>query len=428
MKTGSVMFIFLLGSLTALAQTEDLPKTVAGFPVNYDEKSIPAYTLPDLLLLKNGGIVNDSTTWKEKRRPELLKEIEEIQFGKMPPPPSDISFKIVDEGKTAFEGKAIRKQVTIYFTEDTTDHKMDLLLYIPAEATGPVPLFFNVSFVANSQVADDPEVKVGKIWNREGQKILADQPSRFPKINIEQFVEAGFGFATVYYGDIEPDFKDGIEYGIRSLYLENGQSKLKPDEWGTISAWAWGLSRAMDYFEKDTAIDATRVAIHGVSRLGKTVLWTGAKDTRFKMVIASCSGEGGAALARRDYGENIKHLSDTSRYSYQFAANYNSSSDHVDDLPYDAHSIVALMAPRPLLLQTGNSDYWSDPKGELLAANEAKAVYELFGESGPSTIKMPAAGDTSLLFNKLGYFMHEGGHGTVPSDFPIFISYMKKYL
>jgi hypothetical protein len=158
------------------------------------------------------------------------------------------------------------------------------------------------------------------------------------------------------------------------------------------------------------------------------VLWTGIRDTRFKMIIASCSGEGGAALARRDYGENIKHMSDSSRYGYQFAANYHEYSTHVEDFPFDAHSLVAMIAPRPLLLQTGNTDYWSDPKGEFLAAQEASKVYELFGENGPKDNEMPPAGDTSLIGNKLGHYMHDGGHGTIPSDYAVFIQFMKKFL
>jgi hypothetical protein len=247
-------------------------------------------------------------------------------------------------------------------------------------------------------------------------------------MNVEQFISQGIGFATIYYGDIEPDFKGGIKYGIRSQYLKPGQTAPAADEWGAISAWAWGLSRAMDYFEKDKQVDSKRIALQGASRLGKTVLWTGVHDTRFKMVIASISGEGGAALSRRDYGENIKHITDTSRYYYQFAPNYHSYANKVNSLPFDAHMLVALMAPRPLLLQTGDSDYWSDPKGEFLSAVAAEPVYKLFGEKGPGTNGWPAAGDVSLLMNHLGYYMHKGGHTVLPEDWTLFIEYMKKYL
>lgn len=427
MKNNIALLFFLICGLLARGQKENLNRMSAGFPVNYEEDSIPAYTLPDVLTLTNGEKVKDSKTWNEKRRPELLKLFEEIEYGKMPPRPADLAFHVFDKGTLVADGKAIRKQVTVYFTKDTSDHKMDILIYLPVKAKKPVPLLLNVSFVANSQAIDDPGIRVGEIWTREGKKIRADQPSRFGKTAIDQFISQGIGFATVYYGSIEPDFKNGIAYGIRSQYLKPGQSTPARDEWGAIAAWAWGLSRAMDYFETDKQIDAKRIALEGASRLGKTVLWAGAHDTRFKMVIASCSGEGGAAISRRDYGENIKHITDTSRYYYQFAPNYHSYAHKINELPFDAHMLVALMAPRPLLLQTGDTDYWSDPKGEFLAAVAAEPVYRLFGEKGPGTNIMPAAGDTRLM-NKLGYYMHKGGHGTIPSDWPVFIEYMKKYL
>jgi hypothetical protein len=304
---------------------------------------------------------------------------------------------------------------------------MDLLMYLPANAEKPVPLFFMISFTPNVLTVDDPGIRSGEMWTRDGKKIPASQGKAFAKLDIGRLISQGIGVATVYYGDIEPDFKGGIKYGIRGHYLAPGTSQPAPDEWGAISAWSWGLSRAMDYFETDKDIDAKRIVLYGVSRLGKTVLWTGARDTRFKMVIASCSGEGGAALSRRDYGENIKHLTDTSRYFYQFAANYHTYAGKVKEFPVDAHMLVALIAPRPLLLQTGDTDYWSDPKGEFLSAVAAEPVYALYGLKGPGTNVMPDAGDSSML-NTLGYYMHSGGHGTVPSDWDIYMTFIEHYL
>ena len=428
MKKNFSLYLFFFIHFFVNAQTQNLARTSAGFPVNYSEDSVGSYVLPDLLTMRNGKKVTDAKTWTQKQRPELVKLFEEIEYGKMPSRPADMHFNVFDKGTTAFNGKAIRKQVTVYFTKDTNDNKMDLLIYLPSNAKGAVPLLMNISFAANNQVVDDPGVKTGSIWTREGKKVKATEPSRFSKMNVEQFMDAGIGFACVYYGDIEPDFKDGIKYGIRSKYLKPGQSVPAADEWGAISAWAWGLSRAMDYFETDKQIDAKRIALQGASRLGKTVLWTGVHDTRFKMVIASISGEGGAAISRRDYGENIKHITDTSRYYYQFAPNYHSYANKVDSLPFDAHMLVALMAPRPLLLQTGDSDYWSDPKGEFLSAVAAEPVYRLFGLKGPGTTEMPKANDESLLMNPLGYYMHVGGHSVLPEDWKLFIRYMKKYL
>ena len=428
MKKKLLLLLLLANALFVFGQKENLAKTSAGFPVNYEEDSVGAYTLPDLLTLSNGQPVTNAKTWTEKRRPELLKLFEEIEYGKMPAPPAALHFNVFDKGTPVLNGKALRRQVTVYFTKDTADHKMDLLIYLPANSTKPAPLLLMVSFAANCQMVDDAGVKVGDIWTREGKKIKADQPGRFGKIDIEAFVAAGFGVATVYYGDIEPDFKGGTPYGIRSVYLQPGQTTPANNEWGAISAWAWGLSRAMDYFETDKQIDSKRIAIQGASRLGKTALWTGVHDTRFKVVIASISGEGGAALARRNYGENIKHITDTSRYYYQFAPNYHSYAGKVNSLPFDAHMLVALVAPRPLLLQTGNTDYWSDPRGEFLSAIAASPVYKLFGETGPTVDNMPKAGDASLAMNHLGYYMHEGGHAVLPADWTLFIAYMKKYL
>ena len=422
----NVLFIIIatIFSNIAVCQKEKLAKMVAGFPVNYEDDSVDIYTLPDLLTTQEGQSVKDAKTWMEKRRPEIVRLFEEYQFGKIPPRPANMRFDVYDKGTDVLNGKAVRKQVRIYFTSDTI-HKMDLLIYLP-KSTEPSPLLLIINFSANSSVVDDVGIKQGEVWTREGKKVPATSAS-VGKINIDTFINQGFGIATVYYGDIEPDFKTGFKYGIRGQYLKPGQNYPADDEWGAISAWSWGLSRAMDYFETDKQIDAKRIALQGTSRLGKTVLWTGARDQRFKLVIASCSGEGGAALSRRNYGESINHMTDTSRYFYQFAPNRHKYAGDPSQSPVDAHMLVALMAPRPLLLQTGDTDYWSDPKGEFLAAVAAEPVYNLFNKKGPATETMPKAGDQSLL-NTLGFYMHAGGHGTISSDWAVFITYLKKYL
>lgn len=421
---------FLLCATMLISSTEsysqsNAPKLVAGFPVNYDEALVGTYTLPDPLISMNGKKITKSAMWTKKRRQEILRLFEENQFGKTPSKPVDLSFNVFDKGTLVFNGKAIRRQVTIYFTKDTSDHKMDLLIYLPVMTAKPVPLLLNISFSANSTVVDDPGIKKGLVW--KGDKRVPATNSNFGKVNIEKFISNGFGYATVYYGDIEPDFKKGIKYGIRSLYLKPGTTQVASDEWGAISAWSWGLSRAMDYIETDKDIDAKRVAVTGASRLGKTALWTGARDTRFAMVIASVSGESGAALSRRNYGETVAQMTDTSRYFYQFAPHYHDYANRVNDLPVDGHMLISLIAPRPLLLQTGSTDNWSDPKGEFLAAKAAEPVYELFGKKGLGKTEMPEPGDDSML-NTLGYYMHLGGHGVFPDDYDIFIRFMQKHL
>jgi hypothetical protein len=355
-----------------------------------------------------------------------VRLFEENQYGRSPGRPAAMTFDVFDKGTPAFDGKATRRQVTIYFSADKTGPKMDLLLYVPANATGPVPLLLNLGFSANSNTVNDPGVKAGEVWGRDKKKVPASQGPNFGRVNVTRLMDAGLGFATIYYGDIDPDFLGGVPFGVRALYLKPGQTEPAPDEWGSIAAWAWGLSRAVDYLETDKGVDAKRVAIMGVSRLGKTVMWAGAHDTRIALVIASCSGEGGAALSRRNYGETIAHLTEATRYPYQFAGNYAKFADKVDQFPVDAHMLVALIAPRPVLLQTGDKDYWSDPKGEFLAAVAAGPVYRLLGKQGLDTDQMPAAGVPIL--HTIGYSMHAGGHGTIPSDWDQFLAFMQMHL
>ena len=424
----SLFVLLLFSNLIIHAQQPSPPQVVAGIPANYDEEKVGTYVLPELLSGLNGRRVASAKDWTTWRRAEILKLVEENQFGAMPPRPRSMTFDGFDKGTPAFGGKAIRKQVTIRFLKEHPDLQVDVLIYLPANAKGPVPLLLNISFAAYNQIIDDPGLKVGEIWTPQGQRVKADQPSRFGKMNVEQFIDAGFGFATLYYGSIEPDLKDGYKYGIRGKFLKSGETQPGEGEWGAISAWAWGLSRAMDYFETDRKIDSKRIAIQGASRLGKAVLWSGARDTRFKLVLASISGEGGAAISRRNYGETVGHISDPSRYYYWWVPKYHTYSKDVSRMPIDGHMLVALIAPRPLLLQTGNTDYWSDPKGEFVSAVAAEPVYKLFGERGPGTETMPAPGDTSLSMNKLGFYMHDGGHSVLPEDWKLFISYMKKYL
>jgi len=400
----------------------NLRAEVAGIPVNYEEDKVGTYKLPDPLVMADGKPVRDATTWIEKRRPELLRLFEENEYGRAPGRPSGMSFDVFDQGSPAFDGKAVRRQVTIYFSKDKTGPKLDLLLYLPANAAKPVPMVLNISFSPNSSTVADSGVRPGEMWNsKEKKRVPAGGPG-IGRLNVLPILERGYGIATFYYGDVDPDFLDGIGLGVRRLYLKPGQTEPAPDEWGAIAAWGWGLSRAMDYLETDKGVDSKRVAIFGISRLGKTVMWAGARDTRFAMVIASCSGEGGAALSRRDYGETIAHLVAPTRYPYQFAANYARYGEHVDQLPVDAHELVALIAPRPVLLQTGDTDYWSDPKGEFLAAVAAGPVYRLLGKQDLGTDQWPPAGVPIL--HDIGYYMHEGGHGSLPRDWEVYLKFL----
>ena len=407
-----------VASALAVAQAPPPPAVVAGIPVNYDESKTGDYKLPDPLKLENGKPVRDAKTWNQKRRPELIRLYEENQFGRAPAKPAALTFDVFERGTPTFDGRAVRRQVTIRFGAQSTSPKADVLLYLPAKASKPVPVLLHVSFSPNASTVDDPEVRLGEIWNRDHKRVPATRTGGIGRLNPLPWLERGIAVATIYYGDIDPDFAGGLPNGVRSLYPEPG-----PGEWGTIAAWGWGISRVVDYFETDRDIDSKRIAIMGVSRLGKTVLWAGARDTRIALVIASCSGEGGAALSRRNYGETIKHMA--ARFGYQFAANYAKYGDRVDEFPVDSHFLISLIAPRPLLLQTGDSDKWSDPKGEYLGAMAAAPVYRLLGAKVTLPPVMPEPGQP--FYGSLGYYMHAGGHGTLPPDWDVFLKFVETH-
>jgi hypothetical protein len=399
---------------------------IAGIPVNYDEAKVGTYTLPDPLKLNNGKPVKNAKTWREKRRPEIVKLFETQQYGIAPVRPADESFEVTDKGTPALGGKAIRKQVTIHLSKDPTWPEIHLLVYLPVGAKKPVPMFFSINFGTIQAAVNDPGIVPEKVRDPKTNELVTPTPGGrgFGRINVQPFLDAGIGVATYYYGELDPDTLTGFPEGIRAKYLEPGQTERAPEDWGSIAAWAWGMSRVQDYFETDKDIDAKRVAIHGVSRLGKTVTWAGARDQRFAAVIASCGGEGGAALSRRNYGETIAHLTAPSRYPYQFAANYAKYGGFPDTAPMDANMLLALIAPRPVLLQTGSTDNWSDPKGEFLAAVAAGPVYKLLGKQDLGTDVWPTA-KVPIFSNGLNYYMHEGPHGMVPTDWDIYVQFLK---
>ena len=406
------------------------PAVVAGIPVNYDEAKVGTYVLPDPLVLNNGKPVRDAKTWIKLRRPEIIAMFEIEQYGKAPGRPKDESFDVFDKGTPALGGKALRKQVMIYFDKEKTGPAIQLLIYLPANAVKPVPIFFSINFGAVQNAVEDPGIRLETVWNPKANARMPPPAGRgFGRLNVETMLDAGIGVATFYYGDVDPDYLEGFPNGIRARYAgpTGTEANRAPDAWGSISAWAWGMSRVEDYFETDKSVDSKRVAIHGVSRLGKTVMWAGAHDERFAAVIASCSGEGGAALSRRDYGETIGHLTAPSRYPYQFAANYAKWAGFPDKAPMDANLLVALIAPRPLLLQTGNADFWSDPKGEFLAEVGAGSVYRLLGKQDLGTDVWPDA-TIPIFRDGLNYYMHDGGHGMVPTDWDIYVQFLKQNL
>ncbi len=396
---------------------------------NLDESKAGVYTLPPLLIAKDGTAIRTAAQWTNKRRPEILALYRDNVHGQTPKIlPRDLSFKVVEEDRKALAGTAHRKQIEVRFQkpfEDRADAPvMHVLLYTPAAATGPVPVFLALHFNGNWAIVDDPGVALYETWDRKTQKRVAPAPDvkrgSSKEWDVAQVLARGYGVAAIHYGDIEPDFEGGLgrPLGIRALYGKPGAERT-PREWGALGAWAFGMSRGLDYLLTDPQVDGKRVIAVGQSRLGKTVLWAGAQDQRFAAVISSCSGEGGAALSRRDYGENLDNM--TTRYLYQFSDGFKRYHRNWNQLPVDAHMLISLIAPRPLLLNTGSEDQWSDPRGEFLAAQAASPAWALFGKKGLAEDEQPAR-DTPLL-RDLAFHEHTGRHAILATDWKVFLDF-----
>ncbi|HET7536942.1 MAG TPA: acetylxylan esterase, partial [Candidatus Didemnitutus sp.] len=238
-------------------------------------------------------------------------------------------------------------------------------------------------------------------------------------------IARGYAYAILRYSEIQADSADGRAKGVIGLALAPGATAPAPDEWGTIAAWSWGLSRFLDYLETDSAVDAKRVALVGHSRLGKTVLWAGATDPRFALIYSSQSGEMGAALSRRDYGETVDDM--VERYGYQFAGNLEKYSGHWNAMPHEGHLLISLSAPRPVFVSGGSGDPWSDPRGMFLAMVAAGPVWRLLGKTDLGTTEMPAL-DQPVATGTLAYLEHNGPHVISPLDWNTFFDFTDRFL
>jgi len=415
---------YLFGTLFLLLSLAAQPPAF-----NYDEAKVPKYTLPDPLVMADGTPVKDAAMWTKKRRPEILELFAEQVYGHTPKTRLKLRTEVLEIDKTAHGGLATRKQVRVWFGPAADAPFMDLLIYMPNGMKGKVPAFLGLNFGGNHTIQPDTEIRVTKSWVsskannfQASEKDRGAGSSRWP---VDLVLKRGYAVVTAYYGDIDPDFDDGFKNGVQPLFYKPGQTKPEANEWGSLGAWAWGLSRAMDVLEKEKEIDSTRVVLHGHSRLGKATLWAGAQDQRFAIVISNDSGEGGAALARRKFGETTARINTS--FPHWFDGNFKQYNDKEDTIPVDQHMLLALIAPRPLYVDSAVEDAWADPRGEFLGALGADPVYRLLGMPGLLVTEHPAVEKPSLD-GTIGYHIRNGKHDVTDYDWTQWMNFADRHL
>jgi hypothetical protein len=358
---------------------------------NYEESRVEPYTLPDPLAYK-GKKVTSALTWPA-RRAEILDLFRTNVYGRSPGKPEHVAFSSIEENPKAMDGAATLRRIAITSRRGTRTHRFELILFLPNKRSGPAPVFLLINNRPPSNT-DPTRKEKSEFWP------------------AEQMIARGFGMATFHYAELAPDdaktYRDGV-----IKFFDNGTGAPTPYTWGALAAWGWGASRAMDYFETDPRVDKAHVAVVGHSRGGKAALWAGAEDERFAMVISNDSGEGGAALSRRNFGETIERINTS--FPHWFTATYKTFNGRAAELPVDQHMLLSLIAPRALYVASAGEDLWADPRGEFLSLTATSPVFAFWGDAPIRNGDMPAI-DTPLIVGRRGYHIRTGGHNLTPYD------------
>lgn len=394
------LLLVLLLIQPARADESAQPTAKAGWSSSR-EKDVPAYELPDPLLLPDGTRIESAKAWEAKGRPETLEQFRTFVYGRRPNAPDEVKFETISTDPEAMDGKAVHKRVRIIYTQEGKSFSFEASLLLPAERSGAVPVFLLINH----------------------RPVTSADPTRKTKDDFwpaEQIIARGYGAAVFQAGDVDRDraAAEARAGGARALWPQPTGSE--DDAWGTIAAWAWGASRVMDYLETDADVDAQRVAVVGHSRGGKTALWAGAEDERFGLVISNNSGCTGAAISRRRFGETLEVINRV--FPHWFCKNYKQFNDREHDLPIDQHQLVALIAPRAAYVASSDKDFWADQRGEYLATAHAAPVYRLYGYEGLDPEAMPPL-DTPVAAGRTGYHIRTGSHGMTPYDWQRFMDF-----
>jgi len=420
MKTAVLTLVHFCYSLLSFAQ----------FETNYTESKVPQFEVPEVLTTFNYEKVATSQEWIEKRRPELYNFFENKVFGKVPGNLDTITFKVIETDENALNGKARRKQVKVSLFKNEKSLSFNLLIYLPKTTTAS-RVFLGYNFYGNHSITTDSNVIISDAWAMNNpslgvsghQLTETSRGKRASRWAVDKIIAGGFGLATIYYGEIDPDKHDFTD-GIHRLFYTNDQENPQTHEWGSLAAWAFGLSRAMDYFEQDESINAKQVVAFGHSRLGKASLWAGASDERFAGVISNNSGCGGAALSKRKFGETINVINTS--FPHWFCRNFKNYNNNEEALPVDQHELLALIAPRPLYVASAQDDQWADPKGEFLSAYYASEVYALFGKKGIESKQLPPL--NSSIHKAVSYHIRTGKHDVTDYDWEQYIIWANNFL
>ena len=394
-----------------------------------DAGNLPAQVaLSDPLILLDGRTVATRDQWVKQRRPELQAMFEHYMYGAIPPKPERVEFKVEASHPDYLGGKATMKIVTISFGS-TQAPRIDLLLIVPNQRPKPAPVFVAMNFCGNHAIVEDPRVPLAHGWLYQSCKGCPDgratEAARGAQANdwpLAEIIDRGYALASFCTSDVDSDRAD-VSDGVYAWLARGDATKNPPANRGSIAAWAWGFHRAVDYLMTDPAIDAKRIAVVGHSRNGKTALLAAAFDERIALAIPHQAGCGGSAPSRGKIGESIKQIND--RFPHWFNAEFKKFNDSPDRLPLDQHCLVALCAPRPVLLSNAIEDQWANPNGQFEVLRAAEPVYRLLKAGGLEATQMPEPG--KLIDSKLGYYIRPGKHSMTKEDWRIFLAFGDKH-